>query len=104
MKFWEIQWFSMDGLGPKSLRGYRFYERHRDIAEKASQHFKKAFISLKIYLKSLTVLEKVLISLKKFKNILFIYKSPTFLNIIFHFSGNVFEKTRYVYKSLILIK
>jgi hypothetical protein len=66
MKFRKIQWFSMvatrDGLGPKSLRDYRFYKGNRDIAEKAS-------IPLKMYLKSLAVLANVLISLKKSKNI-----------------------------------
>jgi hypothetical protein len=45
-------------LGPKSLRGNRFYKRHRDIAEKASHHFKKASILLKMYLKSLNFSEK----------------------------------------------
>jgi hypothetical protein len=73
MKFRKIQWFSMvatrDGLGPKSLRDYRFYKGNRDIAEKASQHFEKASIPLKMYLKSLAVLANVLISLKKSKNI-----------------------------------
>jgi hypothetical protein len=28
------------GLGPKSLRGNRFYKGHRDIAEKASNPLK----------------------------------------------------------------
>jgi hypothetical protein len=41
------------GLGPKSLRGNRFFKGHRDIAEKASHHFKKVSISLKLYLKCL---------------------------------------------------
>jgi hypothetical protein len=40
-------------LGTKSLRGNMFYKGHRDIAEKASHHFKKAPIPLKMYLKSL---------------------------------------------------
>jgi hypothetical protein len=31
--------FPSDGLGPKSLRGNRFYKGHRQIAEKASQNF-----------------------------------------------------------------
>jgi hypothetical protein len=35
-----------------------FYKGHRDIAEKASHYFQKASISLKMYLKSLTILEK----------------------------------------------
>jgi hypothetical protein len=90
--------------GPKSLLGNRFYKGHSDIAEKASQHFKKASIPLNMYLKSLPVLKKVSISLKKSKNILNLYKSPTFLNRILHFSGNVFKKTIYAYKILIFIK
>jgi hypothetical protein len=50
---------------PKSLRGNRFYKDHRDISEKATQHFKKVSISLKIYLKTLAILEKASISVKK---------------------------------------
>jgi hypothetical protein len=70
------------GLGPKSLRGNRFYKNHREIAEKAS-------IPLKI---SLAILEKASISLKKSSKIFAnLYKSPTFLNRTFHFSGNVFK-------------
>jgi hypothetical protein len=46
-------------MGPKTFRGNRFYKGHRYIAEKASQLFKKAFIPLKMYLKSLGVPEKV---------------------------------------------
>jgi hypothetical protein len=46
------------GLGPKSLRGNRFYKSHIDIAEKALHHFKKASIPLKIYLKDLQFLKK----------------------------------------------
>jgi hypothetical protein len=56
---------SRGGLGSKSLRGNRFYKGHRDIAEKASHHFKKASIpKKKMYLKSLAILEKASISLK----------------------------------------
>jgi hypothetical protein len=40
------------GLGSKSLCGNRFYKRHRDIAEKASQNFKKASIAIKMYVTS----------------------------------------------------
>jgi hypothetical protein len=58
------------GLGPKSLRGKRFYKGHRDIAEKTSHHFKKASITLKMYLKSLAKLEKASISLKSLQNLL----------------------------------
>jgi hypothetical protein len=36
------------GLRPKSLRGNRIYKDYRDIAEKASHHFKNAAISLKM--------------------------------------------------------
>jgi hypothetical protein len=46
------------GLGPKSIRGNRFYKGHREIAENPSHHFKKASIPLKMYLKSLAILEK----------------------------------------------
>jgi hypothetical protein len=49
---------SRGGLGPKNLRGNNFYKDHRDIAEKASHHFKNASIPLKMYLKSLEILEK----------------------------------------------
>jgi hypothetical protein len=52
-----------DGLWPKSLRGNRFYKGHRDIEEKASQHFKKASIPLKMYLKSFAIPAKVSIFL-----------------------------------------
>jgi hypothetical protein len=38
---------------------------HRDIAEKASHHFKKASISLKMCLKSLAIHEKASESMKK---------------------------------------
>jgi hypothetical protein len=93
-----------DGLGQKGLLGNRFYKCHRDTAVKASQHFTKASISLKMYLISLSVLEKVSISLEKSKNILNLYKIPTFLNRILHYSGNVFKKTRLAYEILIFIK
>jgi hypothetical protein len=78
---------------------------HTDMAEKASHHFKKASIPLKMYLKSLAILEKATICLKKFSKIIeiFIYKSPTFPNRSLHFSGNVFKMPRYPYKILILI-
>jgi hypothetical protein len=53
--------------GPKRMGGNRFYKGHKEIAEKASHHFKqashhfkKASIPLKMYLKSL---EKTSISL-----------------------------------------
>jgi hypothetical protein len=52
------------GLGPKSLRGSRFYKGHKDIPEKASNHFNKTSIPLKIYLKCLAILEKASISLE----------------------------------------
>jgi hypothetical protein len=63
-----------DGLGPKSLRGDRFHNGHRNIAEKASQHFEKASIPLKMYLKSLFM----------------VLKSSFLLNKSLHFSENVF--------------
>jgi hypothetical protein len=43
------------------------------VAEKASQHFKKALIPLKMYLKSLAILEKASISLKKSSKIFEIF-------------------------------
>jgi hypothetical protein len=61
------------GLEPKSLRGNRYYKDHKDIAEKASHHFKKASIPLKMYLKSLAILEKASISLKKSSKIIEIF-------------------------------
>jgi hypothetical protein len=65
------------GLRPKILRGNRFYKGHKDIAEKASHHFKKPFIPLKMYLKSLVILEKASISLKKSLKIIEIFiKAP----------------------------
>jgi hypothetical protein len=63
------------------------------MAEKASHHFRKAPIPLKMYLKSLAILEKASISLKKSSKIIEILKF-----------GNVFEKPRYIYKIIILIK
>jgi hypothetical protein len=66
--------------------------------------FEKPLFHLKMYLKCLAVLEKVSIFLKKSKNILNLYKNPTFLNRILNYSGNIFKKTRYVYKILILIE
>jgi hypothetical protein len=60
VKIQNAKWqMSRDGLGIKNPRGNMFYKDHRDIAEKASQHFKKASISLKMYLKSLNFSEKV---------------------------------------------
>jgi hypothetical protein len=57
--------FSRGGLRLKSLRGNTFYKGHREISKKASLHFKKASlhfkkasIPLKIYFKSLAILEK----------------------------------------------
>jgi hypothetical protein len=50
-KFNSCDRVTRGGLWPKILRG-------RDIAEKASHHFKKASTPLKMYLKSLTILEK----------------------------------------------
>jgi hypothetical protein len=61
------------GLGPKSLRGHRFYKGHREIAEKTSHHFKTASIPLKMFLKSLAILGKAPISLKKSSKIVEIF-------------------------------
>jgi hypothetical protein len=66
-------------LGPKSLRGNRFYKGHRDIVKKASHHFKKDSIPLKMCIKSLAILEKASISLKKSSKIIKIFiKAPHF--------------------------
>jgi hypothetical protein len=60
------------GLRPKSLCGNSFYIGPRDIAEKAS-------IPLKMYLKSLAILEKALNFLKKSSIIFEIFiKAPHF--------------------------
>jgi hypothetical protein len=69
------------GLGSKSrLRGKRFYKGHKDVAEKTSHHFRIASIPLKMYLKSLTIIEKALISLNKSSKINEIFiKAPLFL-------------------------
>jgi hypothetical protein len=60
-------------LGSKSLRVKRFYKGHRYITEKISHHFKKASIPLKMYLKSLAILEKASISLIKSSKIIQIF-------------------------------
>jgi hypothetical protein len=60
-------------LEPKNLRGNRFYKGNRDIAEKASYHFKKAAVPLKMYLKSLAILEKTSISVKNYSIIIEIF-------------------------------
>jgi hypothetical protein len=67
------------GLGSQSLRCNRFYKGHREIAEKASYHFKKAYIPLKMLLKSLAIFEKASNSLKKSSKIIEIFiKAPHF--------------------------
>jgi hypothetical protein len=58
----------------KRLRGNRFYKGHRGISETVSHHFQKASIPLKMYLKSLAILEKASISLKKSSKIIDICK------------------------------
>jgi hypothetical protein len=71
--------YTRGGLEPKSLGNIRFYKGYRDIAGKASHHFKKASIPLKMYLKSLAILEKASISLKKSSKIIEIFiKAPLF--------------------------
>jgi hypothetical protein len=71
--------FNRGGLGSKSLSGKRFYKGLKYIAEKASNHFKKALIPLKMYLKSLAIFEKASISLKKSSTIVEIFiKAPNF--------------------------
>jgi hypothetical protein len=49
---------------------FRRTEGHKDIAKKASHHFEKASTSLKMYLKSLAILERASISLKKSSKII----------------------------------
>jgi hypothetical protein len=72
-------YYCQGGLGPKSLRGNRFYIGHRGFVEKISHHFKKASIPLKMDLKSLAVLEKTSISLKNSSIIIEIFiKAPNF--------------------------
>jgi hypothetical protein len=67
------------GQGPKILRGKRIYNGHKDIEKKPSHRFEKASISLKTYLKSLTILEKASISLKKSSKIIENFvKAPNF--------------------------
>jgi hypothetical protein len=57
----------------------RFYKCHRDIADKASHHFKKVSIPLKMYFKCLAILQKTSISLKKSSKIIEIFiKAPYF--------------------------
>jgi hypothetical protein len=57
--------------GPNSLGGNTFYKSHMDIAEKASHHTQS--------LKSLAILEKASISLKKSLKIITIFiKAPHF--------------------------
>jgi hypothetical protein len=60
-KYFQLttSWKFRGGLGPKSLRGNSIYKSYRDMLEKATHHFKKASIPLKMYLKSLAILEKV---------------------------------------------
>jgi hypothetical protein len=63
-------------LGPKSNK---LYKGHRDIGEKASHHITKASIPLKMYLKSLEILDKTSIYLNKFSKIVVIFiKAPLF--------------------------
>jgi hypothetical protein len=70
---------SRGGLGPKNLRGNRIYKGYKDIAKKASDRFEKASIPLKMYLKSLAILIKASISLKKSsKIVVFFIKVPHF--------------------------
>jgi hypothetical protein len=85
----------MGGLRLKSLPGNRLYKDHRDISKKASHHFKKASIPLKMYLKSLNFSENI------FKNNRNLYKSPTFLNRSLNFSENAFKKPCNPYKIFI---
>jgi hypothetical protein len=60
-------------LGPKNLRRNRIYKGHKAIA---SHRFEKALIPLKMYLKSLAILEKAPIPLKKPKFHISKQKSP----------------------------
>jgi hypothetical protein len=55
------------------LRVKRLHKGHREIAEKGSHYFKIASILLKMYLKSLAILEKASIFLKKSSKIIEIF-------------------------------
>jgi hypothetical protein len=67
------------GQGPKSHRGNRIYKGHKNIGKKASHFFEKASIPLKIYLKSLAILENASTSLTKSSKIIEIFiKVPHF--------------------------
>jgi hypothetical protein len=71
-------------MRPKSFRGNRFYKSHRYITEKASHHFKKVLIAKKLYLKSLAILKKASIYLKKYSKIIeFVINAPHFLTKTF---------------------
>jgi hypothetical protein len=69
------------GLGPQSLRGNRFYG-------KASHHFKKASISLKMYLKPLVIFEN-----PSLKSLLIFTKAS-------HYQTKVFASLKMNLKSL----
>jgi hypothetical protein len=61
-------------LGQKSFRGNRIYKGDKDIAKKAI-----ILISLKMHLKSLEILEKASIPVKKSSKIIEIFiKAPRF--------------------------
>jgi hypothetical protein len=51
----------------------KVFKGHRDIAEIASHHFKKASIPIKMYLKSLAILEKASNYLKNSSKIIKIF-------------------------------
>jgi hypothetical protein len=71
----------------------------RDIAETASQNFKKDSIPLRMYLKGLKILEKASISLKNSSKIIEIFIKAHISKL--YFSENVFIKPRYFYKTLL---
>jgi hypothetical protein len=97
-------WKTKNGLGPKSLRGNMFYKGHIEIAEKASHHFKKAPISLTMYLKGLAILEKASIYLKKSSKIIEIFIKAKISKQKLPLLWNVFWKLLNLYKSLTFLK
>jgi hypothetical protein len=67
------------GLGPKSLAAIGFIKTTETLRKKPQFTLKKASIPLKMYLKSLEILEKASISLKKPSKIVVIFiKDPHF--------------------------
>jgi hypothetical protein len=69
----ENTWNQRQTGAKKPPQQKRFDKANRDIAETVSKNFKKDSIPLKIYLKSLTILEKASICLKKSSKVIEIF-------------------------------